>query len=90
MGSEMCIRDRFKAEDFDTENTMQQEVADFIASIRTCPPRQDRQDVLIPGDPERAKRAEVAKNGVNLSQTICDQLKQISISLSVPIPASLI
>ena len=79
----------FKAEDFDTENTMQQEVADFIASIRTCPPRQDGNDVLIPGDPERAKRAEVAKNGVNLSQTICDQLKQISISLSVPVPASL-
>ncbi|MEC7245358.1 MAG: Ldh family oxidoreductase, partial [Pseudomonadota bacterium] len=79
----------FKAEDFDTENTMQQEVADFIASIRTCPPRQDKEDVLIPGDPERTKRAEVAKNGVNLSQTICDQLKQISISLSVPVPASL-
>ena len=41
--------------------------------------------MLIPGDPERAKRAEVAKNGVNLSQTICDQ-QQISISLSVPVP----
>ncbi len=68
---------------------VKQEAPFFIASIRTCPPRQDGQDVLIPGDPERTKRAEVAKNGVNLSQTICDQLKQISISLSVPVPASL-
>ena len=79
----------FNADDFDTENTMQQEVNDFIASIRDCPPRQEGEKVLIPGDPERAKRAEVKTGGVSLGDAIVDQLKTISGQLSVALPASL-
>ena len=78
----------FKADDFDTENAMQQEVQDFIASIRACPPREAGKAVLIPGDPERAKRAEVQAKGVSLSEAIIDQLKTISDELSVPRPDS--
>jgi LDH2 family malate/lactate/ureidoglycolate dehydrogenase len=68
---------------------MQQEVNDFIASIRDCPPRQAGDKVLIPGDPERAKRAEVKASGVNLGDAIIDQLKTISGKLSIALPPSL-
>ena len=79
----------FNADDFDTDNSMQQEISDFIASIRSCPPRQSGEKVLIPGDPERAKRADVQASGVSLGDAIVDQLKTISGKLSVALPASL-
>ena len=45
--------------------------------------------MLIPGDPERTKRAEVKIGGVSLGDAIVDQLKTISGQLSVAWPASL-
>tara|TARA_E500000081_G_scaffold153106_1_gene186758 strand:+ start:683 stop:1768 length:1086 start_codon:yes stop_codon:yes gene_type:complete len=68
----------FRAEDFDTDNLMQQEAQDFVQSIRDCPPREAGKFVQIPGDPERAKRAETTAQGVYLNSTIMDQLVAIS------------
>ena len=62
------------------------EVSDFITSIRETAPRRPGQPVLIPGDPERAKRAAARQHGIELNQTIADQLNAISAELGVTIP----
>ncbi len=77
----------FDPEHFDETNHMRQEIDDFIASIRTSAPRQPDGQVLIPGDPERKKRHDAQQNGIELSQTILQQLTEISQELSVEIPA---
>ena len=69
-----------------TEDAISSEISDFIASIRNCPPRQPDQPVLIPGDPERAKRAAARQQGVELNSTIAEQLKAISAQLGVAVP----
>lgn len=41
-------------------------VADYIDFVRTCPPADPAQPVMIPGDPERAHRRERLANGIPL------------------------
>ena len=69
-----------------TDDQIAAEVSDFIASIRQTAPRQPGQPVLIPGDPERAKRAAARQHGVELNQAIADQLNTISAELGVTVP----
>ena len=69
-----------------TDDTIGSEISDFITSIRACAPRQADQPVLIPGDPERARRAAAREMGIELNPTIADQLKSISAELNVPTP----
>ena len=69
-----------------TDDHIAAEVSVFIASIRQTAPRQKGQPVLIPGDPERAKRAAANQHGVELNSTVADQLKAISKMLGVGVP----
>ena len=71
---------------FDQGNGMRQEVEDFVTSIRNSAPRHQDQPVLMPGDPERIKRRVARMNGIELGQSICDQLTEISTELGVAIP----
>ena len=66
-----------------------QEIEVFVTSIRNSAPRHQDQHVLMPGDPERTKRRAARMNGIELGQSICDQLIEISTELSVVIPNSL-
>jgi LDH2 family malate/lactate/ureidoglycolate dehydrogenase len=43
---------------------------------------------VIPGDPERRRRAHVAEHGINLDETIRDQLVLISDELGVAVPSA--
>ena len=72
---------------FDIDSTMGAEISAFITSIRNAPPRNDGQDVLIPGDPERRRRAHVKDHGITLDKTIRDQLVLISNELDVAVPS---
>ena len=69
-----------------TDDQIAAEVSDFIASIRQTAPRQPGEAVLIPGDPERAKRAAARQQGVELNSTIAEQLQAISAALGVRVP----
>ena len=71
---------------FDADQAIHQEITDFIKSIRSCAPRIEGEPVLIPGDPERAKRAEVKEKGILLSEAVCAQLIEISRELDVALP----
>ena len=71
---------------FDQGNGMRQEIEDFVTSIRNSAPRHQDQPVLMPGDPERTKRRAARMNGIELGQSICDQLIEISTELGVAIP----
>ena len=74
---------------FDQDNGMRQEIEDFVTSIRNSAPRHQDQTVLMPGDPERKKRGAARINGIELGQSICDQLIEISTELGVVIPSPL-
>lgn len=69
-----------------TDDHIAAEVSDFIASIRQTAPREAGLPVLIPGDPERAKRAAACQHGVELNQAIADQLNAISAELGITAP----
>ena len=69
-----------------TDDQIAAEISDFITSIRQTSPRKPDQPVLIPGDPERAKRSEANRQGIELNPTIAAQLKAISNNLGVYIP----
>ena len=73
---------------FDTDSAMGAEISAFIASIRDAAPRNEGQDVLIPGDPERRRRAHVKDHGITLDETIRDQLVLISNELNVAVPSA--
>ena len=73
-------------EKLNTKDQMAAEISDFITSIRQTAPRNPIQPVLIPGDPERAKRAVANGQGSELNATIADQLKVISKGLGVSVP----
>ena len=73
---------------FDTDSAMVAEIDAFIASIRDAEPRVEGQAVVIPGDPERRRRAHVAEHGINLDETIRDQLVLISDELGVAVPSA--
>ncbi|MGC6518378.1 MAG: Ldh family oxidoreductase [Candidatus Puniceispirillaceae bacterium] len=76
----------FNPQTFDKDNQMQQEITDFIQSIRGAKPRIEGQKVLIPGDEERAKRAQIHAQGVPLDNTIIDDLTKLSHRFDVPVP----
>ena len=71
---------------FDQGNGMRKEIEDFVTSIRNSVPRHQDQPVLMPGDPERTKRKAARMNGIELGQSICNQLIEISTELGVVIP----
>ena len=73
-------------ERLNTDDQIASEIADFITSIRQTAPRKPEQPVLIPGDPERAKRADASRQGIELNATIAEQLKAISDGLGVSVP----
>ena len=73
-------------EKLNTNDQIAAEISDFINSIRQTAPRKSDQPVLIPGDPERAKRADANRKGIELNATIADQLKTISDGLGVSAP----
>ena len=73
---------------FDTDSAMVAEIDAFIASIRDAEPRAEGQAVLIPGDPERRRRAHVAEHGISLDEAIRDQLVLISNELGVAVPSA--
>ena len=73
-------------EKLNTDDQIASEISDFITSIRQTSPRKPDQPVLTPGDPERAKRAEANRQGIELNATISSQLSAISDSLGVSVP----
>lgn len=49
-------------------------VTAYIADIRGCPPGEGVDAVLVPGDPERARRAERLRHGLPLGQDVWESL----------------
>ncbi len=49
-------------------------VADYISFVRTLPPAKGIERVLIPGDPERARRQDRRANGLPLSPGVWDSI----------------
>ena len=49
-------------------------VAEYIAHIRACAPADPAEPVMVPGDPERQRRAERLANGVALAPDVWESL----------------
>jgi L-2-hydroxycarboxylate dehydrogenase (NAD+) len=57
---------------------------DWIRGFRNARPVPGEEKVLVPGDPEREFEKERMHNGIDLLQTIADDLKQVGEKLGVP------
>lgn len=57
---------------------------DWIQGFRKAKPIPGEEKVLVPGDPEREFEKERKENGIDLLQTIVDDLKQVGEKLNVP------
>ena len=49
-------------------------VHEYIDFVRACPPAKGAASVMIPGDPERARRTERRRDGLPLSQGVWDSI----------------
>ncbi len=49
-------------------------VADYIAHVRACPPADAAHPVMVPGDPERARRAERLAEGLPVDAEVWESL----------------
>lgn len=54
------------------------EVADYLSMVRAARPAPDRSVVLVPGDPERARRAERRAAGLSLPNRVLDPILALS------------
>jgi uncharacterized oxidoreductase len=61
-----------------------QSVAEYIAFVRSIPPAQGVDKVLIPGDPERARRIDRMANGLPLAQGVWDSIMMTGVELGLP------
>lgn len=58
-------------------------VAEYIAFVRATPPAQGIDSVLIPGDPERARRIDRNTNGLPLAQGVWDSIIMTGLELGL-------
>ena len=75
---------------FGDTDIIRQDIESYIAFVRRAAPRDPRQPVLIPGDPERARRRQAERDGLLLEARLCDALEAVSRSLDVPVPSGLL
>jgi uncharacterized oxidoreductase len=59
------------------------DMEDFIAWITASPPAEPGKPVLLPGDPERAMRAERSLNGVPLDDTTWANIVKAAVDLGM-------
>lgn len=59
-------------------------VAKYIAFVRATPPAKGTDSVLIPGDPERARRIDRKANGLPLSPGVWDSIITTGVELGLP------
>jgi uncharacterized oxidoreductase len=55
-------------------------VASYIAEVRACLPADETEPVMVPGDPERKRRAERLANGLPLAPDIWESLLEAGVS----------
>ncbi|MEM7371081.1 MAG: Ldh family oxidoreductase [Bacteroidota bacterium] len=58
----------------------------WIQTMRATKPQAGKEQVLIPGDPERWAYEERQEHGIPIIQGVLDSLKRISTATSVPVP----
>ena len=58
-------------------------VAEYIAFVRATPPARGVDSVLIPGDPERARRIDRTANGLPLAQGVWDSIISTGVGLGL-------
>lgn len=58
-------------------------VAGYVDFVRSCKPRTEGEDVMIPGDPERRKRRDRLENGVPLTADGWDSLVASAVSVGI-------
>ena len=67
-------------------NEFQQTMDLWIKTFRNCPPIDEAQPVLIPGDPEYEASLERRKNGIPVKLSVCCDLQDIANELNIPPP----
>ena len=67
-------------------NEFQQTMDLWIKTFRNCPPIDETQPVLIPGDPEYKASLERTKNGIPVKLSVCCDLQDIASELNIPPP----
>ncbi len=71
---------------FGDTDQIARDVGEFIAFVRAAAPRDPAVPVMIPGDPERARRQRYTAAGVPLPAGLVAALSEASVSLGVPVP----
>ncbi|MEO1460385.1 MAG: Ldh family oxidoreductase [Pseudomonadota bacterium] len=79
-----------KRERFDDLGAFAAEVAAYVDYVRASPPAAGHEAVLIPGDRERALRAERRRTGLSLPTPVLEQILAIATDLALPaeVPAT--
>ena len=72
----------------DPEHVFDADVARYIAYFKSAKPAQGVREVLVPGEPERAMRAERTANGVPLSNETWEAIKGAARSVGADVPKS--
>ena len=71
----------------DPEHLFDQDVSRYIAYFKSAKPAKGVSEVLVPGEPERASRADRTKNGVPLSNETWEAIKTCARSVGAGVPA---
>ena len=74
---------------FGDQAPIRAEINRYITSIRNAAPRQPGEPVMIPGDPERMRRKQMATEGIPLSAEVISGLVRESRHYGVSLPAGL-
>jgi uncharacterized oxidoreductase len=65
---------------------IRQEIRDYTAYATSSPVRNPAEPVLIPGDPERLRRAERLREGIPVDAGTCAEIVEASASLKIDLP----
>lgn len=69
---------------FDDGHGWSAAVHEYIDFVRACPPAKGMASVMIPGDPERARRTERRRDGLPLAQGVWDSIVSTGVALGLP------
>jgi len=68
---------------FRPANEFKKDMDDWIGGFRSCKPMPGEERVLVPGDPEREMEMIRKKEGIPLSPSVLQELKELSSKLGV-------